>query len=60
MTAKTLSYKDLDFEIRESARRRTLELIVDRDGSLVLAIGWVLVVTTIVSMVDRLLALRHA
>jgi len=37
MTAKTLTYEDLSFEIRESARRRTLELIVDRDGSLVLA-----------------------
>jgi len=34
---KSLTYEDLELEIRESARRRTLELIVDRDGSLVLA-----------------------
>lgn len=37
MKAKTLAYEDLHFEIRESPRRHTLELIVDRDGSLVLA-----------------------
>jgi predicted metal-dependent hydrolase len=34
---KTLTYDDLDFEHRESQRRTTLEIIVDRDGSLVLA-----------------------
>ena len=34
---KVLTLGDLTFEIRESARRRTLEIVVDRDGSLVLA-----------------------
>ncbi len=34
---KTLTFDDLTFELRESAQRRTLEIIVDRDGSLVLA-----------------------
>jgi predicted metal-dependent hydrolase len=34
---KTLTYDDLTFEHRESERRTTLEIIVDRDGSLVLA-----------------------
>ncbi|MDY7076964.1 MAG: SprT family zinc-dependent metalloprotease [Chloroflexota bacterium] len=34
---QTLTYNDLTFEIRPSSRRRTLEIIVDRDGSLVLA-----------------------
>lgn len=34
---KTLRFDELTIEIRESARRRTLELIVDRDGSPVLA-----------------------
>ena len=34
---KTLTFDDLIFEIRESERRSTLEIIVDRDGSLVLA-----------------------
>lgn len=34
---RTLTFDDLTFELRESARRRTLEIIVDRDGSLVLA-----------------------
>jgi hypothetical protein len=34
---KTLTYDDLTFEHRESQRRTTLEIIVDRDGSLVLA-----------------------
>ncbi len=33
----TLTVDDLNFEVRESARRRTMEIIVDRDGSLVLA-----------------------
>jgi predicted metal-dependent hydrolase len=34
---KTLSSEDLTFEVRESNRRRTLEIVVDRDGTLVLA-----------------------
>jgi predicted metal-dependent hydrolase len=34
---KTFTFDDLTFEVRESARRGTLEIIVDRDGSLVLA-----------------------
>jgi predicted metal-dependent hydrolase len=34
---KTVTFDDLAFELRESAQRRTLEIIVDRDGSLVLA-----------------------
>jgi len=34
---KTLIVEDLTFEIRESTRRRTLEIVVDRDGGLVLA-----------------------
>jgi predicted metal-dependent hydrolase len=34
---QTLIYNDLTFEIRPSPRRRTLEIVVDRDGSLVLA-----------------------
>jgi len=34
---KTLAVNDLVFEVRESPQRRTLEIIVDRDGSLVLA-----------------------
>lgn len=34
---KTATFDDLIFELRESPQRRTLEIIVDRDGSLVLA-----------------------
>jgi predicted metal-dependent hydrolase len=34
---RTLTFDDLTFEVRESNQRRTLEIIVDRDGSLVLA-----------------------
>jgi predicted metal-dependent hydrolase len=34
---KTLIVDDLTLEVRESPRRRTLEIVVDRDGSLVLA-----------------------
>jgi predicted metal-dependent hydrolase len=34
---KTVAFDDLNFELRESAQRRTMEIIVDRDGSLVLA-----------------------
>jgi len=34
---KTVTFDDLTFELRESAQRRTMEIIVDRDGSLVLA-----------------------
>jgi predicted metal-dependent hydrolase len=34
---KTFTFDDLTFEVRESVRRSTLEIIVDRDGSLVLA-----------------------
>ena len=34
---KTVTFNDLTFELRESPKRRTLEIIVDRDGSLVLA-----------------------
>jgi predicted metal-dependent hydrolase len=34
---RTLTYDDLTFEHRESDRRTTLEIVVDRDGSLVLA-----------------------
>lgn len=34
---KTLVFDDLTFEVRESDQRRTMEIIVDRDGSLVLA-----------------------
>jgi hypothetical protein len=37
MTHDVLTYNDLTFELRESPRRTTLEIIVDRDGSLVLA-----------------------
>lgn len=33
----TLTFGELSFELRESARRRTVEITVDRDGSLVLA-----------------------
>jgi len=33
----TLVFEDLTLEVRESARRSTLELIVERDGSLILA-----------------------
>jgi predicted metal-dependent hydrolase len=35
---KSLSVEDLTFELRESSRRRTMEIIVDRDGTLVLAV----------------------
>jgi predicted metal-dependent hydrolase len=34
---KTVTFDDLTFELRESSQRRTMEIIVDRDGSLVLA-----------------------
>jgi predicted metal-dependent hydrolase len=34
---KTLTIEGLTFELRESSQRRTMEIIVDRDGSLVLA-----------------------
>jgi hypothetical protein len=34
---KTLQFDDLTFEIRESDRRATIEIIVERDGSLALA-----------------------
>ncbi len=34
---KTFTFDDLTFEVRESARRSTLEIVVDHDGSLVLA-----------------------
>jgi predicted metal-dependent hydrolase len=34
---KTVTFDDLNFELRESSQRRTLEIIIDRDGSLVLA-----------------------
>ena len=34
---KTVAFDDLTFELRESSQRHTLEIIVDRDGSLVLA-----------------------
>ncbi|MBN1876470.1 MAG: M48 family metallopeptidase [Anaerolineae bacterium] len=34
---KTLTFEDLTLEVRESPRRKTLELIVERDGSLALA-----------------------
>lgn len=34
---KTVTFQDLTFELRESAQRRTLEIIVERDGDLVLA-----------------------
>ena len=34
---KTVTFDDLTFELRESRQRHTLEIIVDRDGSLVLA-----------------------
>jgi predicted metal-dependent hydrolase len=34
---KTVTFDDFTFELRESAQRRTLEIIIDRDGSLVLA-----------------------
>jgi len=37
VTVKTLTFDDLAFEVRESPQRRTLEIIVERDGSLVLA-----------------------
>ena len=37
MKSRTLTFDDLTFELRESPQRRTLEIIVDRDGSLVLA-----------------------
>ncbi len=33
----TLTFGELSFELRESARRRTVEITVERDGSLVLA-----------------------
>lgn len=36
MTPRTMTFGDLTFEVRENPRRRTLEVIVDRDGSLVL------------------------
>jgi predicted metal-dependent hydrolase len=34
---RTFTFDDLAFEVRESSQRRTLEIIVDHDGSLVLA-----------------------
>lgn len=34
---KTVTFNDLTFRLRESKQRRTLEIIVDRDGTLVLA-----------------------
>jgi predicted metal-dependent hydrolase len=34
---KTLTFDDLTFQVRESGRRTTLEIVVDRDGALVLA-----------------------
>ncbi len=37
MKNRTLSVDGLTFEVRESERRTTLEIVVDRDGSLVLA-----------------------
>lgn len=36
--SETLQIDDLCFEVRRSARRKTLELIVDRDGELVAAV----------------------
>jgi len=33
----TLTFGELSFELRESARRRTVEITIERDGSLVLA-----------------------
>lgn len=32
----TLTFKELSFELRESPRRRTVEIAIERDGSLVL------------------------
>jgi hypothetical protein len=29
----TVTFGELDFELRESARRRTVEITVERDGS---------------------------
>ena len=37
MTAGTLTVDDLTFRLRRSARRKTLEITVDRDGSLLLS-----------------------
>jgi predicted metal-dependent hydrolase len=34
---KTVTFDNLTFELRESAQRRTLEIIIDHDGSLMLA-----------------------
>ena len=50
---KTLTLDDLTFEIRESPRRRTLEIIVDRDGSLVLATPAAVPMETLEQFVDE-------
>ena len=50
---KTLTFDDLTFEVRESARRRTLEIVVDRDGSLVLATPPAVPLETLEQFVDE-------
>jgi len=49
----TLTFGELSFELRESARRRTVEITVDRDGSLVLATPPQVPVEDLESIVDQ-------
>jgi len=48
----TLTFDDLTFELRESSQRRTLEIIVDRDGNLVLATPLAVPLETLEQFVD--------
>jgi len=49
---KTVTFDDLTFELRESRQRHTLEIIVDRDGSLVLATPLAAPLETLEQFVD--------
>jgi len=50
---KAFTFDDLTFEVRESAQRRTLEIIVERDGSLVLAMPPAVPLETLEQFVDE-------
>jgi len=50
---RTLTFDDLTFKVRESSQRRTLEIIVDRDGSLVLATPPAVPMETLEQFVDQ-------
>lgn len=50
---KTVTFNDLTFQLRESKQRRTLEIIVDRDGALVLATPPAAPAETLERFVDR-------